>query len=423
MSAQQEGPLTHLQLIPAESVTANYDNEAGILLLKASGKQVDFTRDIHFFRKPFSGGLLFDLQGQVGPVILRESLYEVTNGFNIALPSPTNPSNNVVIDTEGKRWVIPIHYNNESSQQAQATNGKAQSDLPETKEIPGDDKIVVYDQTPFIISQIDSFSGKGGSINVDFDRTYVELINAGITEGKIEWTFNALLSGNTEVVVYVGQENPSFVYRIVYDVRIILPGPGESAAPRTKVSFSVNSVSKANGSTNGSAAKGLQKGADKVGLPLSWDGFINVGINLIKKKYTDAKLLEVDARPLTRKPVDNEWGLVNNRIVCGLSGNKTAIIESKGWGEFGQVQTINSPFLGDVVISWPVPLDIHDAFSILRKGGYKQGVSAVTLRQPLYPGDDQPFYIFSIGNEFIAVGVNDKKIHDFGVQQHMVQKA
>ncbi|KAF5609291.1 uncharacterized protein FSUBG_4084 [Fusarium subglutinans] len=68
-------------------------------------------------------------------------------------------------------------------------------------------------------------------------------------------------------------------------------------------------------------------------------------------------------------------------------------------------------------------LDIHDAFTILRKAGYKQAIYAVTLRQPLYPGDDQPFYIFNTGPEFIAVGTKDKKIHNFGVSEYNVQKA
>jgi hypothetical protein len=116
-------------------------------------------------------------------------------------------------------------------------------------------------------------------------------------------------------------------------------------------------------------------------------------------------------------------GSCHDHIVCGLSDNKTAIIQYTGWGEFGKVQTIYFPFLGDQVIPWPVSLDTHDAFAVLRKAGYKGGVYAVTLRQPLYPGDDQPFYIFNIGNEFIAVGTQDKKIYNFGVAKCSVQKA
>jgi hypothetical protein len=421
MAASQNGGLVHQQLIPADSITASYDNEAKLLILKASGNHVNIARDIAFRRLPFDGGLLFELSAWVGPVVLGESPYEITDSFNIELPSIVFPSNTVVANTENKKhWVVPIQYN-KTTQQA-ATNGKAEVELPEIKQISGDQKIVVLDDTPFTIQQSDSFKGKGGSISVDFDKSFVTLTDARIDDGKIEWTFNAQQTGNTQVIVYVGQTQPPFLYRVVYDVESVVLDD-KSVPPKTNASFSVSNNGQGSSGTYGATSNGHKNSAGKVGLPLSWDGFINVGLNLIKKQYPNANLLEVDATPLTRKPVENEWGLVNNRIVCGLAGNKTAIIQSTGWGEFGKVQTINSPFLGDQVIPWPVALDIHDAFTILRKAGYKQAIYAVTLRQPLYPGDDQPFYIFNTGSEFIAVGTKDKKIHNFGVSEYNVQKA
>ncbi|KAF5552786.1 hypothetical protein FNAPI_7007 [Fusarium napiforme] len=421
MSASQNGGLVHQQLIPADSITASYDNEAGLLILKASGTHVDLTRDIAFRRLPFAGGLLFELIGWVGPIIRGDSPYEITDSFNIELPSIVFPSNTVVVNTENKQhWVVPIQYNNTNEQAA--TNGKAEVELPEIKQVSEDKKINVLADEPFTIQQSDSFTGKGGSVNVDFDKSFLTLNDARIDDGKIVWTFTAQQTGTTELVVYVGQTQPPFLYRIPYTVESHVLLDDKSAPTKTTASFSVSNQGSVG--TYGAASNGHKNGnGNKVGLPLSWDGFINVGLNLIKKQYPNANLLEVDATPLTRKPVQNEWGLVNNRIVCGLSGNKTAIIQSTGWGEFGKVQTINSPFLGDQVISWPVALDIHDAFTILRKAGYKQAIYAVTLRQPLYPGDDQPFYIFNTGPEFIAVGTKDKKIHNFGASEYNVQKA
>ncbi|KAF4440297.1 hypothetical protein FACUT_3518 [Fusarium acutatum] len=421
MATSQNGGLVHQQLIPADNITASYDNEAKLLILKASGKHVDLTRDIAFRRLPFDGGLLFELIGWVGPIIQGESPYEVTDSFNIDLPSIVFPSNTVVVNTENKQhWVVHIQYNNANGQAA--TNGKAEVELPEIKQVSGDKTINVLVDEPFTIQQSDSFTGKGGSVNIDFDKSFVTLDDARIEDGKIVWTFTAQQTGATEVVVYVGQTQPPFLYRIPYVVESHVL-EDKSVPTQITASFSVRSTGQGSNGTYGATSNGNKNGSQKVGLPLSWDGFINVGFNLIKKQYPNANLLEVDATPLTRKPVQNEWGLVNNRIVCGLSDNKTAIIQSTGWGEFGKVQTINSPFLGDTVISWPVALDIHDAFTILRKAGYKQAVYAVTLRQPLYPGDDQPFYIFNTGPEFIAVGTKDKKIHNFGVSEYNVQKA
>ncbi|KAH7220112.1 hypothetical protein BKA60DRAFT_56708 [Fusarium oxysporum] len=421
MAASQNGGLVHQQLIPADSITASYDNEAKLLILKASGTHVDLTRDIEFRRLPFDGGLLFELIGWVGPVVHGESPYEITDSFNIDLPSIVFPSNTVVVNTENKQhWVVPIQYNKTTGQAA--TNGKAEVELPKVEQVSGDQKIVVLADEPFTIQQSDSFTGKGGSASIDFDKSFLTLTDARIDDGKIVWTFTAQQTGTTEVFVYVGQTQPPFLYRIPYVVENVVLDD-KSVPTQTTASFSVNNNGQGSSGTYGAASNGHKNGNQKVGLPLSWDGFINVGLNLIKKQYPHANLLEVDATPLTRKPVQNEWGLVNNRIVCGLSGNKTAIIQSTGWGEFGKVQTINSPFLGDQVIPWPVTLDIHDAFTILRKAGYKQAIYAVTLRQPLYPGDDQPFYIFNTGTEFIAVGTKDKKIHNFGVSEYNVQKA
>ncbi|EWY83606.1 hypothetical protein FOYG_13413 [Fusarium oxysporum NRRL 32931] len=421
MAASQNGGLVHQQLIPADSITASYDNEAKLLILKASGTHVDLTRDIEFRRLPFDGGLLFELIGWVGPVVHGESPYEITDSFNIDLPSIVFPSNTVVVNTENKQhWVVPIQYNKTTEQAA--TNGKAEVELPKVEQVSGDQKIVVLADEPFTIQQSDSFTGKGGSASIDFDKSFLTLTDARIEDGKIVWTFTAQQTGTTEVFVYVGQTQPPFLYRIPYVVESVVLDD-KSVPTQTTASFSVNNNGQGSSGTYGAASNGHKNGNQKVGLPLSWDGFINVGLNLIKKQYPHANLLEVDATPLTRKPVQNEWGLVNNRIVCGLSGNKTAIIQSTGWGEFGKVQTINSPFLGDQVIPWPVTLDIHDAFTILRKAGYTQAIYAATLRQPLYPGDDQPFYIFNTGNEFIAVGTKDKKIHNFGVSEYNVQKA
>lgn len=423
MSTSQKSGLVHRQLIPADKITASYDNEAGLLLLKASGTHVNIVRHIEFKRLPFDGGLLFELRAWVGPIVQGESPYDITGSFNIQLPSRVFPSNTIVVNTENKKhWIVPIQYNKQVQQSA--TNGKVQPELPEIKDFAANEKIVVVVDKPFTLQQKDSFEGKGGSINIDFDKTYSSLDDAVIHDGKIEWTFIAQQTGLTQVVVYVGQTSPPFVYRVQYEVEIVQAGD-DSVQPHANVSLFVNPSGQGSDSTYSTTSNrhGVNNGAEKVGIPLSWDGFINVGLNLIKKQYPNAKLLEVDATPLTRKPVDNEWGLVNNRIVCGLSGNKTAIIQSTGWGEFEKVQTIDSPFLGDQVIPWPVSLDIHDAFAILRKAGYKGGVYAVTLRQPLIPGDDQPFYIFNVGNEFIAVGTQDKKIHNFGVSEHNVQKA
>ncbi|KAJ3503778.1 hypothetical protein NM208_g16445 [Fusarium decemcellulare] len=194
--------------------------------------------------------------------------------------------------------------------------------------------------------------------------------------------------------------------------------PNSEAKTKPIVSFS---VSPANGSSNGNGTKAAPK--KNIVIPEPWDAVINSGYNLIKKQFPNADLYVVEARPATKKPVENEWGLVRNTIIARIDNNRHAIIKSIGWGEFGPVIVKDFPILGGDNISWPVRLDIHDAFGILRKGGYKDPVKDVTLRKPLLPEIDQAFYIFHIGDEFIAVGVDDRKIQPFGPTGQEVQQA
>ncbi|WYZ35369.1 hypothetical protein EsH8_X_000016 [Colletotrichum jinshuiense] len=422
MSNQQPPrPLSHLQPVPADSISALYDNDKKTLILEASGNAVNITTDIHFQRLPFLGGLLYELQGWVGPVTLGDEPYSVTNSFNIDLPSRVFPSGTVVIKTaNNNQWVIKIEpLLKKGTQKPQtATNATAEFDVPEVNFVPAREPIITGLGQSFTIQQSDKFTGKGGSVDISFNSDFVTLTNAGIKDGsQIEWTFTSHQTGNTEVVVFVGQTSPPFVYRVPYSISIAPPNANATLKPLGLFSVTENPAHATNESSYGNYRTG-----DNTSIPLSWDGVVNIGVDLIKKQHPDSKLYEVDASPATTKPVSNEWGLSDIRIVARLDDNKTAIIQSQGWGDFGPVEVVQSPFLGDVVIPWPVSLTIHEAFTILRKGGYEGPVSTLTLRQPLGPDINQPFYIFKLGSQFIAVGVDDKKIHNFGLTGQEIQQ-
>ena len=60
-------------------------------------------------------------------------------------------------------------------------------------------------------------------------------------------------------------------------------------------------------------------------------------------------------------------------------------------------------------------MDIVESFKLLRKAGFTSSVDAVTLRQPLYPSLEEPYYIYAFENGlFVAVGLKDGKVEDFG---------
>ncbi|KAH6951225.1 hypothetical protein BKA56DRAFT_625893 [Ilyonectria sp. MPI-CAGE-AT-0026] len=405
------GPLTHLQLIPADTITALYDSDSETLYLNAAGEHVDITRDIGFERLPFAGGLLFDLKGWVGPIILGESPYSATSSFNIKLPNAVTPSNTVVVNTENKKgWVVPIQPllkegPQEGPQETQAAveTKEAPSDIPEVKAVAGNPEIVTGLGQHFTIKQADSIKSQGAGINISFDKNYVVLDDASITDGKIEWKFTSHQVGATEVVVTIGQSDPIWIQSIIYQVSIAPPNSDTKIKPLA--SFS---VAPANGSSNGSKVP-----TPKNSIHLSWDGFVNSGYNLIKNQYPEAKLYVIEAKSATGKPVETEWGLVKNRIIAKIDDKKTAVITSIGWGSFGPVEVIQAPFVGNDVLDWPLSLEIHEAFAILRKGGYEKPVSEVTLRSPLIPGPvNQAYYFFKIGNEVIAIGALDKQIQN-----------
>lgn len=143
------------------------------------------------------------------------------------------------------------------------------------------------------------------------------------------------------------------------------------------------------------------------GATLSFLGFINIAVRLVKEQYPDAQLYEADTQaehPGQPSP------LKFLRVVFSVKGG-TAILTSTTWGEFAPVQFIPQPWVEDVVIPWPIEMDIVKADSLLKQAGYTGPYGAITLRHPLYPGDNEPYYIFSMGGgQYVFVGVNDGKV-------------
>ncbi|QCX76471.1 hypothetical protein C9F11_13990 [Streptomyces sp. YIM 121038] len=62
---------------------------------------------------------------------------------------------------------------------------------------------------------------------------------------------------------------------------------------------------------------------------------------------------------------------------------------------------------GDRIIPWPVNLELTEADKILReKAHYTGPVNEVDLRWPLFPGMNEPYYVFStpqFGHYFVGV--------------------
>lgn len=156
---------------------------------------------------------------------------------------------------------------------------------------------------------------------------------------------------------------------------------------------------------------------------LSYLGRVNIAVRLVTEKYPGAQLYEVDgvaSKGPTTKPLDID----QLRVVFGLPNNHTALISSTGWGEFGPIEDIPEPWLEDVVIPWPIKMDLVDADRLLKAAGFTGPYYNVTLRHPLYPGVNEPEYIFCFGGgRYIAVGVLSKKVFPVSVSMQVMPEA
>lgn len=371
-----------LQLIPAENLSALYNTQSKKLVLFAKGNVIEFTSAISFNRDPnFVGGLKFFLEGWVGPITGKKSPYNYKQGFDIVLPSPIPGFNSksVIIadanDPKGKE--VPVHYVGIEQTVPSALAGEDIS-APETtipqSVLPGHIKINALFKEPFQIRESASVP-KGGEVSIKFNPNFIEIVNAGVQDGDIVWTFNSLQMGNTQVIVTITGGIATYVMQKIYDVRV----------------FVLDQVRN-----------------DPSGAILDFLGRVNIAVRQVREKYPDAQLYEVDA--VSKLPTTNPNDLSQLKVVF-RAGRGTAIIQSTGWGEFGPVQYIDQPWLEDVVIPWPISMDLSEADKLLKAAGYKGNYSTATLRHPLYPGVEQPFYIFGMTTgEYVFVGVYDKKV-------------
>lgn len=143
---------------------------------------------------------------------------------------------------------------------------------------------------------------------------------------------------------------------------------------------------------------------------LSFLGMANIAVKIVTEKYPNAELYEIDGVS-SNGPTTDVLSIDRLRVVFKTSDGGTAIINSTVWGEFGPVEYVDQPWLEDVVIPWPIEMDLAQAAELMKIAGYNTPYQTATLRWPLYPGVKQPFYIFGLENQtFVFVGVYDQSV-------------
>jgi hypothetical protein len=115
---------------------------------------------------------------------------------------------------------------------------------------------------------------------------------------------------------------------------------------------------------------------------------------LVVEQYPDAQFYEADNLNAGRP--GSQWRFVFNDP--STSPNSTVIIERLERG-FGEPREIPEPWVGDRVIKLPITLGLEDARALCERGGCRGEVRAIVLRHPLYPGVNEPYYIFTMPGE------------------------
>jgi len=126
---------------------------------------------------------------------------------------------------------------------------------------------------------------------------------------------------------------------------------------------------------------------------LSFDGRVNIAVRIVTEQYPEAQLYEADGTA-SGGPTTDPAKINQLRVVFRNVNNSTVIIKETGYGEFGKPQLIPEPWLEDVVIQWPVKMDLPEANKLKEKAGYVKPYGAVTLRNPLGPKPGNPYFIF-----------------------------
>ena len=396
-------------LVPADQLAASYEPQKQLLTLYASGNVQKFTYGINFYRDPdFVGGLKFLLQGWTGPLAQGTDPYKHTQQVKIQLLTPyyvVNPKEIIVVtENHPNGVVVPIEWLNSDAPSKDSTSTPASNgaDLTEVKSSPpsaieaiqpSKDLWVLFDMNFDIIDAHEL--SKDIRAKIHYDPQFLVMKDAGTPLGKLTWKFNSLKTGNTQITVTTA----------------IAPGPisGEPIALAV-TTYNVHIF------VLPAASLKLYLG---FGEKESFLANVNVAVRKVQTKYPDAKLYEVDAslpKP-DSPPTTDATQLTKLRAVFRNADNTTVTITSQElWGEWNESVLVSEPWLDDVVVPWPIKMDIVQAAKLVQDAGYTAPFFTCTLRHPLQgPTEkipEQPYYIFGVGDfTWYLVGVNDGHVY------------
>jgi hypothetical protein len=159
---------------------------------------------------------------------------------------------------------------------------------------------------------------------------------------------------------------------------------------------------------------------------LGFNGRVSIAVRKVAEKYPSAKLYEVAAMATggpTRDPAKiDRMTVVFLHPGDSIDSTDSAVtIESIGYSEFGEPKVIPVPFLGDLVVEWPVRMDLSEANKLKEEAGFSKPYTRVILRNPLGPKETNPFFIFNVAGEsscYILVDTVTSEVHIEDLSSH-----
>ncbi|KAM3434816.1 hypothetical protein NHJ13734_005835 [Beauveria thailandica] len=131
-------------------------------------------------------------------------------------------------------------------------------------------------------------------------------------------------------------------------------------------------------------------------LPLSFTECVGAGITLVAKQYPEAKLLEALCTAPQVGYVNSPSEFTNLGLVFQANDGTWGSVRmnTTNCADFG-LQYDPNPVFEDVAIPWPIEKDAVQADHHLKELS-TSAYDSMLLRWPLYPGDDEPYYIFHL---------------------------
>lgn len=128
----------------------------------------------------------------------------------------------------------------------------------------------------------------------------------------------------------------------------------------------------------------------------------------VRGTYPDAVLLE--ASPLWSGTVTGLPDSAGLRAVLRVAAGTVIGEQSDPWGA-PALSFRAAPWLGSANLPWPVAMNLEEAESALRMAGFGNEYKTVVLRQPVYPGMTEPYFIFGTPlHGFVFVGTTTRRV-------------